>query len=172
MQKTPQHILDEINSDINVERNLIKSIYIYFNRILINEKGAYSCAIEDLYLTYYLSSLIKKKWGINVLKRKTFELLEIFEKEWIEYRKKTPYGDDGFFVSYDLEWYKIIDKYLIETLKHMEVDLNEQGIQCSSYIANYSKDQKLNREELLERGRTLYLLLHSNNVLNTIFEST
>lgn len=165
MYDTPQYILNQINSNLEEEKRILLNIYDYLIKIVKQEKMAYSCALEDLYMEYKLNPLVNKKWGTNILSLQSFKLLEEFENQWRNYRKSYPYGEDEIFVLIDPTWHDIVKKKLMPLINSLQNDFEATGMDYFKDDLNEAIYQPTN-QDILQRASTLYNLLIKHGIMN------
>lgn len=169
MYDTPQYILNQINSNLEEEKRILLNIYDYLIKIVKQEKMAYSCALEDLYMEYKLTPLVNKKWGTNILSSRSFKLLAEFENEWKNYRKSYSYGDDEIFVLIDPAWHDIVKKKLIPLINSLQNDFEAIKMDYSTGSFNEVVYQPAN-QDILQRVSTLYGLLIKHEIIKKDIE--
>jgi len=165
MYVTPEHILDQINSNIEEEKRILLDIYNYLTKIVKQEQMAYSCALEDLYMEYKLAALVNKSWGTNILGLQSFNLLAEFENEWKNYRKSYPYGEDEIFVLIDPAWHDIVKEKLVPLIESFQRDFEAADMDYFKDDLNEVIYQPTN-QDILQRASTLYNLLIRHGIMN------
>ncbi|MCO6475512.1 MAG: hypothetical protein J5I94_02770 [Phaeodactylibacter sp.] len=165
MYDTPQYILNQINSNLEEEKRILLNIYDYLIKIVKQEKMAYSCALEDLYMEYKLTPLINEKWGANILSSRSFKLLEEFENQWRNYRKSYPYGEDEIFVLIDPTWHSIVKEKLVPLIESFQRDFETTDMDYFKGDLSEVVYQPTN-QDVLQRVSTLYNLLINHGVMN------
>lgn len=164
-----QHIIDELNRSastrishlLRIHRNLIELMNFHYYSSMVYD--------SDLYEVLEFNSLLNYKWGSEVLGTKTIELIKLFNQEWKKYRTLIPQSDDGVFCSLDPGWHKLFKKQLLPALESMEADFDANHIEYNSYKKDYNPDARPGKQDILERGRTLYGLLLKHNVKEVKF---
>ena len=159
-----EHIIKELNENkeseidalLNIYNNL-SSITSYSNRFNIND--------SDLHEVYEYPSLLRCRWGLNILSQNSFRLLNSFNNQWINYRKNIEYSDIAEFIYLDPKWNDIIINHLIPALQSLENDFILNHISFQSYLLNYNPALRPSDDDLLNRASRAYHLLYTNKII-------
>lgn len=119
---------------------------------------------RDYMEIFIFGELVDKKWGALILSNETFLRLKNFESRWRTFVHNKAYGQDGVFVYFDPEWRNIVLDYLIDSLKYMEGDFEEQSIQYIGVKTHFDPSAHPTTEEILNKGEVLYNILLQNGL--------
>lgn len=159
------HIVEELNSNKESAAGQLVEIYSELSLMISYSKYCYNLYDSDLFEVFHFDELVRQEWGVNILSKDSFNLLNNFYIAWKEYRISNLYGDDEIFIYSDNKWHQLVSDYLIPLLINFEVDFDSNNIQYKSYIQFYDPDARPSDEDILERGRTLYKLLIDHGII-------
>lgn len=89
--------------------------------------GSYEIAFQALFQDFYLTELYRGKWGAEYISVSTQKGLEEFVKVWKHYVNSTNFGGTDF-VFLDVKWKKIVEEYLLPSIKMLEADFLKNKI--------------------------------------------
>lgn len=144
--------------------------HLHFSLVNLTYYNSNSWAAEEsLIEDWNFYGMLNKEWGTDIIADHTIDKLNKFRKKWIDYKNSVNYAGDTVFMFIDENWKHLVQKYLCPTLESMEADFDANHIEYNSYKKDYNPDARPSKQNILERGRTLYGLLLKHNVKEVKF---